>query len=440
VTPSLSIAVWCLAVTAALLPFPRREVPLTKVNVATLFFVPLLALNFLALPFALSDAADLPPPYDVMAERPVLVRVAAMLLCGLIGIGIGCRVGLFTLIRITSLRSWWHRWLARSPGAGRMTLAFAVSLFAAAVQIVWIGRQEGNVLWKVVAGSLDPLQYVEARQAASLSRGTVIGYVQVVALYGVLIPLVFWLFEAARARNGSWLWVVSFGGTFLAVLGLSAGGQKGPLLIFAALLTLQWLGGRRIWRLGAAAGAVFAGAMFLTLRQYDLGGTAVALQAVFERIAMAPLLCLYATASVFPEGQGFLFGSSQRLVFLLKGGDPGLYRSVWQHLDDSFFAQPSGANALWIQDAYADFGFAGVIVESLLLGVVLAGLVLMTRRAFEDRRRLPLLMFAGHSVFYVCSVPLVTTLWSYGLAPGVLFLLILGPPRRARADPLRDPM
>ncbi len=97
-------------------------------------------------------------------------------------------------------------------------------------------------------------------------------------------------------------------------------------------------------------------------------------------------------------------------------------------------------NAGFFSDAWADFGFAGVIIASIVAGII----VMLIHRWYSESRQGPLQMgmytALCMSVMSLSEVALTTSLWTYGLLSGFLVYLVLRPfPVRERQEEVRLP-
>jgi len=188
--------------------------------------------------------------------------------------------------------------------------------------------------------------------------------------------------------------------------------------------------GIREWLLVAVAlaGAGFVG-YYLT---YDLD-LAAALQLVIERVFLVPQAVLNAYLYVYPGVLDFSNGLGIGLVARLLGGD---YVNP-QDLVGAILIGRGGFNCYWACELWANFGYPGVALGSVLAGIAIVSLDWWClRRGPRTVLSLALYSFMIVSVIRVGSVSLFTMLLSGGLVVAPLFVEALG--LRDRGQSLRN--
>lgn len=147
----------------------------------------------------------------------------------------------------------------------------------------------------------------------------------------------------------------------------------------------------------------------------------VILVAMGDRLFHIPAEMVYYYFEFFPKQMGFLHGRSINMLSLLFG---------MKHVDTpnvvGLYAFPHAlasitANAAFIGDMYADFGFLGV-----LLGGVLAGLIMQSLHIYLVRRRKTITTLAAYAFLVVTFGFLYATALPQILASnGALLVLLL---------------
>lgn len=249
-----------------------------------------------------------------------------------------------------------------------------------------------------------------------------------------LIPALIWIlwFHRAIFRVKVLFWI----GIVLSVVIGVFSGQKLPALLVLLGFWFAWLikhGRPNIfnWKLGLA-GAGFVAIVAPAL--YHLEFPSWPYSEVF-RATLARLTSEYSRVGqlrfmFYPDRHPFLHGMSS---FVLRGvahrlgintGDaesPETY--IPAHSPGVGAAYGGTWNAGFFADAWADFGFVGVILASILAGII----VMLIHRWYLSSPQGPLQMgmytALCMSVMSLTEVALLTSLWTYGLLSGFLVYL-----------------
>ncbi|MEO8930494.1 MAG: hypothetical protein ABI326_13510 [Caldimonas sp.] len=234
------------------------------------------------------------------------------------------------------------------------------------------------------------------------------------------------LCEAARLKT--WRARAVFTAAFVVVLFAKLSTlQKSPAAIYLLQMCLAyWLIGSNRPKLGTLLGAatVFLLAMIpLSLAAFPGIEFADLLGYFYRRIIEAPQETLEDYFAIYPGQVDFLYGLGFRWLHALIG--TGQY--VGSSLVVATLHESEGAsfNAVFIADSWADFGFAGIAVASLGLGIVARLVDLYAYGLGKTSASVAILASMLFAAIYVASASFAAALLTAGLAlvPIVAWLL-----------------
>jgi hypothetical protein len=304
-------------------------------------------------------------------------------------------------------------------------------------------------LARLLSGQLSADQYREMRdvygQSTNYSIG--IGYRLASIVRFGLFPMftytLYYLYNKGFVYKALFIYVLSLG-LFLGLIS----GQKSPAIFIAiglAIAIYYRRGDLRLrlanWRLLLAVGAAWLALLpFLYHLQYPGRGYAWLLHSTTYRLTSEYDRSLQLYFQIYPDVQPHLHGQSSTLVDALLGikmrqedlperfiplyyvSNPSDYHNTW--------------NAAYLGVAWADFGYAGVVVESLFIGVLLQAYA----RWFSRARKTALVMGTQVALIMAATklseVALTASLLSFGLLNCFLvFLCVQALRRRKRTCP-----
>jgi len=287
-------------------------------------------------------------------------------------------------------------------GETAMKAALFVALCLAVVALIFTWRTLDVVpLFNVLRGERDATLIAGFRQGARLNIAErpffvsllelFIGFTQVVAL----AVFAYW-WKSRQRRDGIFLALAML----ITVIALSYNATKTPILLFLSGLLVVMVAVRGSvprWVVGAMTIAGIAGAvaMYVVLRAALGDGTigldTVVYNVVVGRIATGQLVPYFLALDIFPRSLPFIgFGSTGRLIHELLGlpvvENYGL--AIMAVFDpDGVQAGTTGhATTIFMGEAWANFGWIGVLGAPLLVGWVIQAFHL----AFVRARKTPL--------------------------------------------------
>jgi hypothetical protein len=444
--PNIYILLWYPFLILFGVYLERRTHWFSRFNIFTVFVVGMFVRYGVAVPF--SDGILPSSSTHTPISTVELLSFYGALILTYIGIAAGVEVV--------------YRWHARFPNpsylaspayAGTRALIVLAVAVMAVVALVWI-----VLPWRDFAAGLlqaGHLQQLAARLQrvtygnATLYSNSALTYVGSFARFAIM-PAVLWILYFHRGRSRivhALFWV---GLVALAVIGL-ASGQKTPellLVIGFVIARLLLAGAPGIFNWKIASGAIaFVFGLVPALYHFQVPTwtypqlvIATLYRFTIEYSRTAQLRFVF-----YPDLHPFLYGTSSfvvrtlaRLVGIHVGGEsPETY--IPTHTAGVGAGYGGTWNAGFFADAWADFGWVGVIVAAVLVGVILA----VIARWYEGSPKGPLQMGAYAAVcvsaLYLSEVALLTASWTYGLLSSFLVYWMLGflSARRQRfADPL----
>jgi len=283
------------------------------------------------------------------------------------------------------------RWVAfreraRQPelGDGRVpvfvVIAAFVCLLAALVQFQL--TEWGFSAADLLLGRLTADEYARARDLVGLSQdiaGSPLKHLLRIVFWGVLPPVL--CISVCYASRGSRI-ALALGGALALAFGTEGlmSGQKQPMLFMLVAIWFAWRLGRgdrtfpltRPGTVLVALGGVFAVIPFLYNLQYPGLSYMTRVLAGLYRLTSETNRALIYYFEFYPERFGFLHGASSGLIAQLFGltqgaGNPERAVPVYMLGADYL----NTWNVAYVGYAWADFGMAGVILETLALGAAL---------------------------------------------------------------------
>jgi hypothetical protein len=247
-----------------------------------------------------------------------------------------------------------------------------------------------------------------------------------------LMPAVLWIlfFHGRGSLRGRALFAVAL--VVLAAIAL-ASGQKTPLLLLAVGYIVAQLvdsGWRRLlnWKLLAAAVVIVIAVPILYKVQYPAASLRQAVSAGLFRSTEEYSRVAQLRFIFYPDRHPYLHGFSSfvvRTAAHLVGISTGDAVSPETYIPNKVLGpQYQGTwNAGFFADAWADFGFAGVVVTALLAGILLALIAkwyALSPKGPAEKGTYTALCLAA---LFLTEVAFTTTLWTYGLLTSFLVYL-----------------
>lgn len=282
--------------------------------------------------------------------------------------------------------------------------------------------------------------------SATRYAASVINYLGSFARFA-LMPAVIWVlwFHRRFSRRVTLLFWGSLG--LLLGIGLFSG-QKAAVAIFLVGFVFAWLikkGQPSIfnWKIGAA-GAVLVLVVLAALYHLQvpnlnyaslLFGLLFRLTGEYSRVAQLRF-------EFYPERHDYLHGMSS---FILRGAahlvgiKTGDAESPETYIPTHSPGVGAGYGGTWnagfFADAWADFGFVGVIVAALAVGVIVALIEQWYQHSGKGALEMGVYTALCISALYVSEVALLTSLWTYGLLSSfIVYWVFRRFPKRERAQ------
>jgi oligosaccharide repeat unit polymerase len=313
--------------------------------------------------------------------------------------------------------------------------AFLVIVIVSAGLVAFYQLRLDANLMALLTGKLSSLEYREMRDNFGTDTHYLVGIGQRlanIARFGLMPALLATLFFLCP-RGGRWRLL------FLLVLGLNLvvglrSGQKGASVFFLVTVALAYYyrSGRvklrlvnwRLWVMGATALLVI---VVLYRLQYPQQSFAWAWQATTYRLTSESNRSLQLYYEIYPDVQPFLHGKSSGLVNTLlriempPDSNPERFIPVY-YLGPEYLNTWNGA---YIGVAWADFGYYGVVFQSLFVGGLLYAYALWFRNARQTAlvmgTQVGLLMASTR----LSEVALSASLLTFGLLSGFLIYVLV---------------
>jgi oligosaccharide repeat unit polymerase len=309
------------------------------------------------------------------------------------------------------------------------------------VVVVWVVRPWGEFVGAytgiIAAGhtAVDYRAHRLAYGALTLPSTSLLNYAGTIARFG-LLPAVLWILWFQRKQHRANLVLFWLAFSLLAVIGFVSG-EKGPALLLLLGFVIAFLLRPNVrildWRV---LGAIAAGALIIVPVLYHLqypnqgyteliGGQINRLMLEYSRTGQLRFI-------FYPDQQPFLWGRSSlgighilRFLGIPTGNVEAPENYIPEHVSDAGPSYGGTWNTGFMPEAWADFGWLGVIASSLIVGI----LVVLAKRWFDEGPRGPLQLgtYAALcvSALYLTDVRLTTALWTFGGALSFVIYVIL---------------
>lgn len=406
----------------------------TRLNIFTLFSVFLLLRHGITVPF---DERVNPERWAIPLSPYTLPRfylaLALMYLMLLVGIYAGRK--LFGAAQLSPEKFRTEMRARRLPHGINPPVFIAVVLIAVAV-VITHSWGSGISLTDLFSGELSALDYRAARDDFGLATNYTGGpllRLAAIARFGafpLLIGTLFFLMDYG------WFWR----GLFATVLGVGMNtgllsGQKSPAvyLLLGVAVAFYLRRGRlklyvtdwRLWALGGFGLLVIL--PYLYRLQYPQFDYLTAVNATFYRLTSEPDRALQLYFQFYPEIQPFMWGGSSGLLNAVLGRAispdlaPERFIAVY-YLGTRYL---NTWNAAFVGTAWADFGYPGVVIESLIVGLLLQGYASWFARAHKTALVMGTQVALIMAAIRLSEVTLTAAFLTYGLLSSFLLYWML---------------
>jgi hypothetical protein len=254
-----------------------------------------------------------------------------------------------------------------------------------------------------------------------------LGYVAAVACHSFLPGVFYFLMFRSVAKKLNIFWLVIVG-ALLLTNGVSSG-HKSLLVMFliGAYIAFQigWLKGRiRVFSAGniTLLACTVLLVTYLYTAQYKGTSFTEALEMTWYRSALEPNRGLQLYFYVYPNIIGHLFGASSRVISAILGIEATPPHTAIPL--EVFGQHGTGWNVVFIGDAWADFGWFGVLGSSLVTGLLLQYYNITFDRvrptAWSKAVQASLVVFSAK----LAQVSLLTSLLTFGVGLIVIIYLL----------------
>ncbi len=413
---------WFLFLIMVLWAFQRVTSWITQLNIFSLFLVFFIMRHGLTVPFDHTvnkwyAGIDLSPA----AYRRFYISLVLMWVCLLIGAWFG-RIA-FGPARIDPKK--FQLTMEQSAFPAGINWLFFVAILVGAAFVLTFEMQFKASPWKLLTGGLTSVEYRAMRDSYgaathySASLGNHIASIVRFGLFPSFICTLYFMW------NRGWLWRLLF--LFMLGLGLLVGfmsGQKGAsvFLLISLGIAYYYNTGRlkiqlwnwRIWML--AVGGVVAVSLLYGL-QYPGKTFNWALHATLYRLTSESDRSLQLYFQIYPDVQPFLHGRSSGIVNSILGLNMPVDQ-VPERFIPTYYLGPDYLNTwngAFIGVAWADFGYAGVVAESLFVGLLLYTYAYWFSRARKTALVMGTQVGLIMAVTRLSEVALTANLLSFGL-------------------------
>jgi hypothetical protein len=437
---------WYIFLVVVGFAFQKQTRWFTRFNIFTVFLVGMFVRYGIAVP--LSDTINPTSSTHTPITQMQLVEYYGALAITYVGV----LAGAYAAYR-------WVRW----PGFLRKLPAWVDPRALIAVGILVLGLVV--LVWVIVpwsdfkAGLLNAghLQQLGARAqrvtygTATLYSNSIVNYLGSFARFA-LMPAVLWVLYFHRGRSRivhAFFW---FGLAVLGLIGFSSGQKTPELLLVIGFVIARLLiaGAPSIfnWKI-LAGGVVFVFGLVPALYHFQVPswnyfqlvyGTLFRFTIEYSRVGQLRFI-------FYPDLHPFLYGTSSFVVrgiarlggIHLSGESPETYIPAHSACVGANYG--GTWNAGFFADAWADFGWAGVVVAAIAAGVILA----LIARWYEASPKGPLQMGVYTAVcvsaLYLSDVALLTAMWTFGLVSSFLVYWLLGlfPDRKQHGSGSSEP-
>ncbi len=321
------------------------------------------------------------------------------------------------------------------PLPGGVNWAFLVIVLVSAGLVAFYQLRFDANLMALLTGKLSSVDYREMRDSFGSDTHYSVGIGQRlanIARFGLMPALVSTMYFLSP-RGGRWRLL------FLILLGLNLmvglrSGQKGATIFLLVTLALAYYyrtGRVRLrlvnWRLWAMGATALLAIVVLYRLQYPQQSFSWAWRATTYRLTSEADRSLQLYYEIYPDVQPFLYGKSSGLINAVLGiemppdSNPERFIPVY-YLGPEYLNTWNGA---FIGVAWADFGYYGVVFESLLVGSLLYFYAWWFRHARKTAMvmgtQVGLLMASTR----LSEVALSASLLSFGLLSGFLVYVMV---------------
>lgn len=169
--------------------------------------------------------------------------------------------------------------------------------------------------------------------------------------------------------------------------------------------------------------------LFLILYIIQFGDSFdIVVYSMMSRIFFTPVDCLNDFLIYYPDHFGFQWGKGIQFISLLLGNED--YEAPHILIYQMKYTTWGTSNAIWSADMWANFGYMGVFLGSLLVGILLKLLDNYFQKNKITTLDIALYSYLITASSYIVTTSIFTVLWSFGLFTGPLFVYCL---RKAQA-------
>lgn len=303
---------------------------------------------------------------------------------------------------------------------------FAFANIIQAYRIIFTGYSYSPV--DFLMGDIDKSGYFFTRHLMAdeiYNNAALINWMYDKSLYGILsITTIYTIYLFKIKHQSRIIWLMLFIVIAFSQL-LWPHKSRFVLLLIYIVLGILFAGKRQVStkifrsKLGlAGSGSFLALSAFLYTRQYDflfVDG----LKAVFYRIFVEPVRILELYMVIYPRVQPYLMGRSSQFISMLMNQEvqnPAIF--VPQHY---FGISNTSWPTLYLGNAWADYGIIGVIVFSLLLGMIVQMIDNWGRNGYFS----PLKQSIYLAVVFLCLQFGQGAFWTTLLQGGVLLIIFI---------------
>lgn len=433
----MTTILWLVFIAAACVVI-QRSVGYRQLNTFTLF-VPLLVLtNGIFVPWSRDLNAQM-TGYDVSAAAFTRFWVSTALMFATLPIGIWL-ANRFRNPECDTVHTLVPT--SRKPANAQVYMASVVALSVVAlVQIYALGIQLDLVSY--FTGYEDYAAYAGHRYPfAAATRGPEF-YLYNRLAYGIapLAYVLIWNWPG-WTRAGKCLLLVP------VTLAVIQSGHKAPLVFILGTILISWYAirhelhlSRRFYALVAALGIILVvGALPLFYMSQGVPRYGDALSWSAYRVFAEPLRTLQLYFEVYPTHHPHLRGLSSRTVAALLGAPA--FRTAGEYIPNVFLGvEDTSFPALFIGDAWADFGYPGVVAYSIFVGFLLQAYnVWYFGRSVRHLEDTALLLVVGLGTAHLLASTIFSALLTFGLGTSLLVYLAVRGVRltRSASQPARS--
>lgn len=324
-------------------------------------------------------------------------------------------------LRSTLLRTWQQRPVVLSTGDRALWRLLALALIGyLAVMFLLLGKAQQVLEFMTLDTELAKREF---RLAAGAQGGYLLGIVLAaaapfVALYmsvsavvtrrrddiaiaAALCAIVF-LFKVGSFHKAQWVW-------FLVQLMLAMRLLRSPRA------NLPWL----IGGVAAFTAALLVGAQFAYPELDVLGLWGFLTYRVFEITNEG----LYQFMYVYPEYIPHAYGMNVGLLHTLFG--EGEFVAAHTRVAQFFGSFDATNNAVFVADAWVEFGYAGVLGAALVVGAVVKSIDVLAATLGRSPVAIALVAFSFYGVITLCSTSAFTALLTGGLLSVPLLIILV---------------